>query len=257
MSKKNDLDQYYTRPEIAEWCWRKVEKFVGLDFNFIEPSAGTGAFLQKPLNIEAFDLEPKCEGVVKCDFLDKPCSYMKGKVVVGNPPFGWASALAMKFLNHCKEAEYVCFILPRTFMKEVFQQGVDENLHLIFQEELPKNSFILDGGYYDVPCCFQIWKRKGYKRPTLNIEEYVAIGNKGDYNLRRVGGRAGVFVSDEDYTPSTTYKVKCTLEVKSLIEYLYPEIKKVASQTAGVRSITVKEINYILTKYNKGILYEL
>lgn len=251
MSKKNKLDQYYTKAAVADWCWEKIIDRFGDNALYLEPSAGEGAFLRECVDIEAFDLDPKHPDIRSMDFFDLGNSKLSGKVVVGNPPFGWASSLALKFINKASVAEAVCFILPKTFMKEVFQQKISTNLHLVGEWELPKNSFILCGEDYDVPCCFQIWESREYSRPLLSIKTYVSEDTEGDSFIRRVGGRAGQFVSGNEFTESTTYRVTCSDDVKTKIEKLYPEIKKVASQTAGVRSITLKEINHILTKYDE------
>lgn len=250
MSKKNKLDQYYTKPEVAAWCFdRLLWQVRDYSTTFVEPSAGEGVFLKQEYDFEAYDLDPKHEDVVKKDFLSLPKESLKGKVIVGNPPFGWASSLAVKFINHCSEADMIGFILPKTFKKKLFQEkNINKKLHLVSEWDLPKNSFVLEGEPYDVPCCFQIWKREDYERKSLSINEYVVESDFGDKFLRRVGGRAGKFVSEEDYTPSTTYKVKCDEEISSLIEEIYDKIKKEASNTAGVRSITLDEINYILTQ---------
>ena len=252
MSKKNKLDQYYTSEEIAKFCWeRLLWKYPTAYSNkeFIEPSAGSGAFLRDDVNITGFDIEPKHPNIVQMDFLNTDKTLLKGKFVIGNPPFGWASSLAVRFLNHCSEADVIGFILPKTFMKKVFQEDkVDRHLHLVGEWELPKNSFILEGNCYDVPCCFQIWERKEQERESLKIETFIKECENGELFLRRVGGRSGQFVSKEDYTESTTYRVSCNEQVEKDIISLYPKIKVVASQTAGVRSITLKEINYLLTK---------
>lgn len=250
LSKKNRLDQYYTKPEIADWCWdRVIYQVRDYSKTFVEPSAGKGVFLRDDLNIEAYDLEPKSEDIVEMDFLKYPVEDLEGKVVIGNPPFGWASSLAVKFINHCRYADFVCFILPKTFKKKLFQESrIDKHLHLIGEWDLPKNSFILEDEEYDVPCCFQIWQRECFKRSDITIQNYVKEDSQGNRFIRRVGGRAGKFVSAEEYTPSSTYRVSCSDDVAKEIELLYDKIKLEASNTAGVRSITLDEINYILTQ---------
>lgn len=249
LSKKNRLDQYYTSKEIADWCWERLAWRYNLSCEeFVEPSAGNGSFLREDVKITAYDLEPKVSGIIEKDFLTVDKKDLQGKIVIGNPPFGWASSLALKFLNHCSEAKVIAFILPRTFSKKLFQNKIDKNLHLVAEWDLPKNSFLLEGLPYDVPCCFQIWEREEYTRKEVNFDKHVYLCEDGNLLLRRVGGRAGKFVSEEDYTSSTTYRVKCSPETKTLIESCYEDIKAEASKTVGVRSITLDEINYILTR---------
>lgn len=253
MSAKNELDQYYTSEHVANLCWKRIEEFLRSqgcnlsDYKYIEPSAGTGAFLRDDLNISAYDLEPKDNRIHKADFLEvNEC--IKDKIVVGNPPFGFASNLALKFINHCasNDAKYICFILPKTFAKKVFQEKLDKRLHLRYQEHLPKKSFILDGNPYDVPCVFQIWELKEQFRNELIIKPHLTLGSETDYDfiLRRVGGRAGKIISADAYTKSSSLYVKGD---RNLVIKYAEEISKECVLTAGVKSITLKEINYIIT----------
>lgn len=91
------------------------------------------------------------------DFFDFKDS-LKGVSVVSNPPFGFACALAVQFFNHCAElgAETIAFVIPKTFRKASVANKLDENYKLVVDKTSPKNSFILDGAFYDVPCCFQV-----------------------------------------------------------------------------------------------------
>lgn len=246
MSKKNKLDQYYTQPEIATECLNTLLEFLGSkDYNFVEPSAGTGNFLRPDLKWESYDLEPKIAGITKRDFLT--VEDLKGKVVVGNPPFGFASSLALKFINHSFEegVEVVAFILPNTFKKVLFREKVTDQASMVLQKDLPKNSFILNGEEYNVPCVFQVWVKS--TRKPLVYNKYLTKGSEKDYDflLRRVGGRAGRLISEAEFTKSSSLYVKGN---KNYIDKYQDLINKEASYTAGVRSITLDEINYIITK---------
>jgi len=82
--------------------------------------------------------------------------------------------LAKAFFNHAATfSELIAFIIPakwQTSWKVQFQ--LDKSFGLYFTEFLPKNSFVLDGEPYDVPCCMQIWSKvnpKGLK--DLRIKE--------------------------------------------------------------------------------------
>jgi hypothetical protein len=57
------LDQFYTKPEIAKKCYKKLKKYVNINyFDYIlEPSAGTGSFfdlLDENKRI-GLDIDPK------------------------------------------------------------------------------------------------------------------------------------------------------------------------------------------------------
>jgi hypothetical protein len=247
MSKKSKLDQYYTKPEVANSCLDILLNYLGDkdSYSFVEPSAGTGSFLKEGLKWEAYDLEPKHPLVTKSDFFN--VTGLKDKVVVGNPPFGFASSLALKFINHAEKcgASIVAFILPKTFKKKLFQEKVSHELILDLEFDLPEDSFTLEGESYNVPCVFQVWVRG--KREPLIFEKYFVKGSSEDcdFMLRRVGGRSGRLINKEDFTPSSSLYVKGD---KTLIHKYQEDICKEASYTVGVRSITLDEINYIITQ---------
>lgn len=248
MSKKNKLDQYYTKPDIALWCWDILQENLEDPESqiYVEPSAGCGNFLIDGYTWEAYDLDPKEENIVRKDFFE--VKDLKGKVVVGNPPFGFASSLALRFINHCAsyDAKIIAFILPRTFKKKLFQNKINTKLHLVEEVDLPSGSFLLEGKEYDVPCVFQIWKNTGVLRDPFRFYKYLTKGSKDshDFIIRRVGGRAGKVLSDFEFTESSSLYVKG--DVNFILKY-QKEILQEASYTAGVKSITLDEINLIIS----------
>ena len=170
---QKDLDQFYTKPEIAKLFVETVNSLVGLD-NFdvvIEPSAGTGNILQYlPKGSLAFDLEPKTDGIAKMDWFDYNYDILKSPksriAVIGNPPFGtgYMNPLAKGFFNHASKfahAEVIAFIVPAKYHTswKVHKQ-LDDDFGLYYSKVLPENSFIRDGKPHDVNCCMQIWSRK-------------------------------------------------------------------------------------------------
>ena len=77
-------DQFYTKPKVAEDCYRKfrdVAQDLGINlenYTYIEPSAGCGCFYQilpKKRRI-GIDIDPKKygdienNGIIKSDYLD-------------------------------------------------------------------------------------------------------------------------------------------------------------------------------------------
>jgi hypothetical protein len=141
----------------------------------LEPSAGSGVFLSllPPEKRVGIDLEPAHPEVVKQDFFTYEPPIGKAVCVVGNPPFGKNSSLAVNFFNHASLfADTIAFIFPRTFRKRSVQNRLDLNFHLDTEILLEKNSFHTpDGQLYDVPCVFQVWKKKPEKRKPFLIEK--------------------------------------------------------------------------------------
>jgi len=160
----NDLDQFYTKIDVAKQCLDVLEQNVVMDNCFIlEPSAGTGAFLKYlKYDYYACDIEPKgenieCKDFLKDDIFDK-LPKDKHIIVLGNPPFGKRSKLALEFIEKAfTYSDTIGFILPVQFLKYLTQKQIRNDARLIYSEILEPESFIHDDKSYSVRCCFQIW----------------------------------------------------------------------------------------------------
>ena len=154
MAKINH-DKYYTPDDVAKYCIDKTFEIIGKEniSDIIEPSAGGGAF-SRQVKCTAYDIEPECEGIIKQDYLELNLPYKKGRLVIGNPPFGRSSIMIKHFCNKSFDiADYVGFILPVScYNKSTYVYKFD----LIHSELL--NSDTLYSGV-NVPCCLNIYKR--------------------------------------------------------------------------------------------------
>jgi len=84
-------------------------------------------------------------------------------LVIGNPPFGRVSSLAIKFFNYSATwANVIAFIIPRTFRKISVQNKLDNMFHLVYDEEISNNPCCFSPQMM-VKCCFQIWEKKNKK----------------------------------------------------------------------------------------------
>lgn len=88
-------DQFYTKPEIVAICLKELKKFTSLNDTYLEPSAGLGDFYSRlPSQKTGIDLDsPMFQPAV--NFLTYTQTNFS---VVGNPPFGKNSSLAIQFL---------------------------------------------------------------------------------------------------------------------------------------------------------------
>lgn len=173
-SKKLHLDQYYTSDSLAQYCIDKTFEIIGKNniTEIIEPSAGAGAFSGK-LDCVAYDIEPKSDGIIKQDYLSLDVEYKKGRLIIGNPPYGSRCNLAKSFCNKSFEiADYVAFILP------ISQWNNTQSIYkfdLIYSENLGKQEYSGMG----VHCCFNIYKRpdngKYNKRTTYKDSDIIEI----------------------------------------------------------------------------------
>ena len=176
---RNTIDKYYTKDIVVELCLNLVKKHIQINADdlIIEPSAGNGSFITgiKALtsNFKFYDLEPENAEIIKQDYLlydyDTIKTSIIGKIhIIGNPPFGRQSSLAIKFIKKsCEFCSSVSFILPKSFKKDSLKKSFPLDFHLICEIDLPDKSFLVDGVEHNVPCIFQIWERKTYNRALI------------------------------------------------------------------------------------------
>lgn len=284
--RTNTNDQFYTNERVAKQCFQWIITALNEsgetttppeDYIWIEPSAGTGAFLhQLPESFTkiGLDIEPKAADIIKQDYLSwNPTSLPKKDVIVfGNPPFGRQSSLAKAFIaKSCSFADFIAFILPKSFTKPSMYSAFHSGFHLVFNKELNKNAFIINGGAkYDVPCVFQIWEKKATDRPK---EEKVApIGfayiaaeaatspSPSTFALRRVGGLAGKCYSDTATRSAQSHYFIRFDESTVPAAYHGAIIDKInnhtfPSNTVGPRSLSKSEVNIVLNQVIQEVTF--
>ena len=247
--KRNPIDQFYTKPEIAALCVSKLRNycFQGI---WIEPSAGTGVFLDLVPDAIGYDIDPKSPMILKKDFLT--VELPENCIVFGNPPFGRQSSTAKKFIRHASQKAYViAFILPKSFMKPSMQVCFPLEFHLKESYELPMKSFLLNGESYDVPCVFQVWRREVHSR-TINhhIQPigfcFVKFTEFHNLVIRRVGVNAGRCFHPNSQSPQSHYFVR--IENDSNIDIILESSKtwSIPSNTVGPKSLSKSEICQLL-----------
>ena len=266
--KRKTIDKFYTSPDIVNECIKLVEKQINIkeDDVCIEPSAGNGSFINgiKSLfkNYKFYDLEPENSEIIKQDYLEydhNTINFKQGNNIhiIGNPPFGRQSSLAIKFIKKSVEYCYsISFILPKSFKKDSLKKHFPLNFHLSYEYDLPKNSFIVDKKEYDVPCVFQIWIKKDTNRKVEeklipNKYKFVKKEEEHDISFRRVGINAGdIDILTEKKSIQSHYFIKFD---KPLTEELFNKLTKInydcKNNTCGPKSISkpelIKEFNMI------------
>lgn len=265
---RNTMDKFYTKEFIAQTCVNRVEVFANIDSNdlIIEPSAGNGSFLQSikllSSNTLFIDIDPENPEIKKQDYLTLETEPLllrhKNIHVVGNPPFGRQSSLAIKFIKKsCEFCQSVSFILPKSFRKDSMKSYFPLNFHLEDEMDLPDHAFSIDGDTHHVPCIFQIWVRKEHQREKIDKQipkgfKFVKKGESPDIAIRRVGVYAGrVDTKIEDKNIQTHYFIKFlnSLSLEENIEDL-KQIEFMHDNTVGPKSISKPEV---IREFNKVI----
>ena len=168
-------DKYYTPKHIVELIMKRTEEIIGLDSisEFIEPSAGDGAFLDSlyssKIPTKAYDLYPEGEKIIKQDFLELDLKYKKGRCIIGNPPFGDRGNLYRKFYNKSVDlGDYIVFVGGIKLLNNTNQ---NYKFDLIHSEDLGINKY----SGIELNCCLNIYKRpnngKLNKRITNKLKD--------------------------------------------------------------------------------------
>jgi len=165
-------DKYYTPPELAERLTNTALDVIGREnvSEIIEPSAGNGSFHRLFKVYKAYDIDPAPEYpyVTKQDYLTLEEEYKKGRLYLGNPPFGNRNALSLKFLKkNMLYGDYIAYIQP------IVSLGGSLTFYefdLLYSEDLG----IVDYSGIKLHCCFNIWKRPDSgelnKKPNFKLE---------------------------------------------------------------------------------------
>ena len=260
------LDKFYTIPEISEKCLSRIGTFYNWsDWGLvIEPSAGNGSFLTRIPNNKkiGIDISPEHKDIIKQDFLTYSPPTGTGKILVlGNPPFGRVSSLAIKFFNHAaKWADVIAFIIPRTFRRVSVHNKLNTNFHLVFDEEIPSNPCSFSPPMM-AKCCFQIWEKKDVQRTIVELStehddwEFLGFGpkdskgqptppNGADFAVRAYGGKCGDIVKTglETLRPKSWHWIKSKININILIERFESLDYSLSLDTARQNSIGKGEL---------------
>lgn len=235
------LDQFYTKDDVAARCYSTLCERINIEEYdvLLEPSAGKGAFFKLlPESKRAgVDLEPKYDGVVKQNFFDYIPQTNKTYIVLGNPPFGRVSSLAVKFFNHAAEfADIIAFIIPRTFKRVSLQNQLNLNFRLVYCDDLSLNPCCFEPKM-SAKCCFQIWERSDVPRYlTVYRKEhkdfaFVPYGPMDakkqptppqlalfDFAIRAYGSNCGSLVLEnlENLRPKSYHFIKSNIDTEIL-----------------------------------------
>ena len=271
MDKNEKLDQFYTNQDIANKCYQTLKEKIAVDDYDIqlEPSAGTGSFY-KLLNSQTrigLDIEPKFDGVLEMNYFDYKPEADKKNIVIGNPPFGRISSVAVKFFNKSAEfADCIAFIIPRTFKRVSIQNKLSLNFHLIYNEDLPCNPCCFTPKM-SAKCCFQIWKKMDTPRKIVKYDkthkdfEFLKHGPKDDNNqptppegadfvVKAYGSNCGNIVEENLSTlrPKSWHWIKSKIDKDLLKKRLNTLDYSMSKDTVRQDSLGQQELIYLYKK---------
>ena len=211
---KINLDKYYTPVELAKSCIDKTFEVIGREnvTDIIEPSAGEGSFSLQ-MDCMAYDIAPEHESIIEQDFLKLELPYKKGRLVIGNPPYGRGNYTAVHFYKKAYSiGDYIAFILPIS--------QFNNNMYM-YEFDMIKSIDLGLQLYSDrkVHCCLNIYKRPKIinKKPVFELNDVklkgVGLGKsrndkvpeKYDFSISAFGASVGKICEKENEYCQQTY----------------------------------------------------
>jgi hypothetical protein len=270
-TRQEGLDKFYTVPSVAKDCLQTLgDQYSWESWDLVlEPSAGNGSFfLQIPTSKKlGIDLAPEHSQLQTQDFFTFVPSVSGRILVVGNPPFGKVSSLAVKFFNHAATfASVIAFIVPRTFRRRSVQTKLNASFHLLQDIEIP-----LEPCAFSPPmmakCCFQIWEKSEQTRvieelplihPHWTFLSYGPLDASGqptppqnaDFAIRAYGGKCGELCTLQLATlrPKSWHWIKATIDVNVLMQRFQSLDYSVSQDTARQNSIGRGELVHLYSE---------
>ena len=180
------------------------------EYIYVEPSVGNGNFYNlfpedRRLGI---DIESELPDAIICDYLKWKPDADKKYLVIGNPPFGLRSNLALRFLNHSNYGEFVGFILPQIFQSngKGSTKNRVEGLNLIFSTKIKPHFIYPDGKDVKVNCIFQIWsKNHSIEEEIKTCKKYMRVYSLSDGGTIATTRNKEMIGKCDIYLPQTCY----------------------------------------------------
>lgn len=247
------------------------ERFEENIFDLIvEPSAGDGSFYHqiKNDNKVGMDIQPGHADITRQDFFTyTPPPNNKNILVIGNPPFGKVSSLAIRFFQHASQwASMIAFIVPRTFRRPSIQNKLDRRFHLVYDMDVPLKPCCFLPPMM-VKCCFQIWQKQHTLRNMISLTtshkdwQFLALGplderhqptppQHADFVIRAYGGKCGEIVQTglDTLRPKSWHWIKSNIDKKKLAENFRQLDYTLSTNTARQNSIGRGELVKLYTE---------
>lgn len=285
MANQLSLDKFYSSQEAVQQLLNHIN-LNHFDI-IIEPSAGAGSFLKNlpKEKTRAYDLVPEGNNIEKKNwlapfdeegnkddslFIEDKAAFFNSKsnrvLVIGNPPFGNNNKLAKEFIKESTFADTIAFILPKSFLKTSLINSLPKNYEIVTNEVVVNDMFEFEDQKIKVPTTILILKKlpDGQKRTKIEDEssKYFSFLNKKDYGqadamIVRVGGKSGTLLDlseKNDKNIKYNYFIKFNENVdfdylKGVFQSGRDELKKIAANSTGPKSLSRGEIANITNKY--------
>jgi hypothetical protein len=237
---KISYDKYYTPPTVARYCIEKVKEIIGEKniTEWFEPSAGSGTFSNQITDCEAYDLYPQNDNVKQANFLELGLQYKKGRLFIGNPPFGGSTGKLLRdFYGKCVQSgDYIAFILPAGYYNNYSSFKEFEIIH--------SNLFETEFTNAKLKTAFVIYKKNPTKNRFENVDYSIPFITHTLYSRKNKGEIKKI---DRDYDYSF---VSFGNILKPAKPYQYAGVRTMKIESDKYRDEIIKVMKWAY-KYNQ------
>jgi predicted RNA methylase len=260
-------EQFYTPPVVADQVIQNVKKRIGplTGRILLEPAGGTGAFIDAAkahglVKVVSFDIEPHHKKIELGDFLAQELN-QSGLLTITNPPFGRNNSLSIPFFNKAAEvSDLIVFIVPRSWRKWSVQNRLNQNFHLVRDDDLTINYVDVNGqdahAKDRLRTCVQYWERKSKLRPIVKVKDMGIIERTtpelADAAMTLFGYNCGKLTTDFERRKVTTQMYLKFKHPKARKAIENSDFSKFYMNTAYTEALSMPEINYVLNEYVYG-----
>ncbi len=190
-----------------------------------------------------------CNNIRVADFMAETSRF---DVVIGNPPYGRAASLAVRFLNKAFElSEDVRFVLPRSLRKASLTNRVNLNFSCVYDETLPLDTFLPDTS--NTKACYQVWAYQPRQKVKLITTHSDWTDLKWEQReeaslmIRTQGTRAGAMFTAEEMKKykcgeGHNHFIKASAEVVQRLLSLQDELIEIGKEANNQASIGRSQI---------------
>ena len=167
---QSNVDRFFTKRNVLEAIAKKCKPLITNGTTFVDFSCGTNEFaLMLECPFISYDLNKAPNAKQKDWFKVKTAPT---NAIIGlNPPFGYQSHLARKFIQHATSfsPQYIVLIIPKT-------KWVPEGYQIKTQEKLPCNAFYLPdtNEEFSYPTWFYILERSKEVKSKSTTNDVIA-----------------------------------------------------------------------------------